>query len=76
MAWRDVDRDGVSQAEFWKQMKPHIKRFLKFWNVKDIGHAWLNMYTEANRISAYHSAHVTAYILILHLVIIMGLIFL
>ena len=66
---RDVLKLGAEGKKLYKEMKPHWRRFLRsFLKPSDLGHAFVNLFVEANRISPYFTGHLDAITLAVALV--------
>jgi len=65
MGWK-LDKDGLHIKDFFKQMWPHVRRLLTLERgIKDIGHAYVNIFVEACRIHPYHTGHIFAILFII-----------
>lgn len=57
MGWK-FEKDGVTIKDYFAQTWPHVRRLVTFERgISDFGHAFVNVFVEACRLSAYHSGH-------------------
>jgi len=74
MGWQN-EKNGITIMQFIKAQEPHVSRFLEDlclpWRWLELGHSYVNLYSEASKYSYYHFSHFAAiWDLILYIVII------